>query len=64
MQNKILFDFHREGDNWILVITDKESNQSLSPIVLREDITSEEVTSLAIELAKGDIAETFINFKG
>jgi len=64
MQNKILFDFHKEGDNWILVITNNETNQSLPPITLREDITHEEVTALAIELAKGNITETYINFKG
>ena len=61
----INFNFYRVGEQWAVRITtihgqEAESNVSLFP----PDITDEEITKIAIALAKSDSITTNINFKG
>jgi hypothetical protein len=57
----IKFDLYRIGENdWVLAITD-EDGKALHKI-LYENIEVEEITNLALSLAKGDIATVNVNY--
>lgn len=57
----IKFDLYKISENdWVLAITD-EDGKALHKI-LYENIEVEEITSLALSLAKGDIATVNVNY--
>lgn len=57
----IKFDLYKISENdWVLAITD-EDGKALHKI-LYENIKVEEITNLALSLAKGDIATVNVNY--
>lgn len=57
----IKFDLYRIGENdWVLAITDEDGK--VLHKILYENMEVEEITCLALSLAKGDIATVNVNY--
>ena len=56
------FNFSRQSSYWILCILDETGNL-IKKVTFPETVSDEDITQMAITLAKGSFIETSINFK-
>ena len=57
-----IFNFYRVGYQWALKIIDPEGN-IISTSLFSMEVTDDEITKMAISLAKADNITTNVNFK-
>ena len=58
----MIFRFYRVNHQWALKIL--VDNTEFSPTLFPPNVTDEDITQLAITLAKGDNISTTVDFKG
>lgn len=56
----VKFIFYRLDSAWVLSIVDENGHELHK--ILYQDINTEDITNLAITLAKGDVAQVNVNY--